>query len=304
MERTNFTTPVGRLVAGNLYKGADKDAEGRPLQVKNGPDTGKLRLDFYHAIAIPKGPERHWAETVWGRTIWEAGHKFLAHAGQMPTFAWKITDGDSTVPNKKGKKPCEREGYPGHWVLGFSSGYPSQLFTLVGLQSPVALQGENAINLGDYVQVNGSVVGNGSTSQPGVYLNHNMTCLIGYGQRIVVGPDVESAGFGGALPAGASLTPPAGFVPPAASTPQPAPAGAAPHFAPPPTPMQTPTPAAPSMAPASSVPPYTGFMQPPGVPSAPPAGPVMTAKAAGATYQSFSDAGWTDDQMRAQGYLA
>jgi hypothetical protein len=55
------------------------------------------------------------------------------------------------------------------------------------------------------------------------------------------------------------------------------------------------------MAPVSSAPPYTGYMQPP---AAPVAGPQMTAKAAGATYQSFRDAGWTDDQMRAQGYLA
>jgi len=301
MERINFTTPVGRLVAGSLYKGADKDAEGRPLVVKNGPDAGKPRLDFYHAIAIEKAGEKHWAETAWGRIIWDAGHKFLAHAGQMPAFAWKITDGDSQVPNKRGKRPCDREGYPKHWVLGFSSGFPSQLFTVAGLQSPVPLHGENAINLGDFVQVNGSVTGNGSTSQPGVYLNHNMTCLIGYGQRIVVGPDVESAGFGGALPAGASLTPPAGFVPPqhGASTPQPAPVAAAPQFTAPPTP----TPAQ-STAPVSSAPPYTGFMQPPGAPTAPPAGPVMTAKAGGATYQSFRDAGWTDEQMRQQGYLA
>ena len=300
MERINFTTPVGRLVAGSLYKGADKDAEGRPLVVKNGPDTGKPRLDFYMAIAIPKGPERHWSETEWGKVIWNAGHAFLGHAGQMPAFAWKITDGDSQVPNKKGKKPCEREGYKGHWVLGFSSGYPSQLFTLVGVNSPVALQGENAINLGDYVQINGSVCGNGSTSQPGVYLNHNMTCLIGYGQRIVVGPDVESAGFGGALPAGASTTPPAGFTPPAVSTQPPAPVAAAPQFTPPTQPT------APSTAPASSAPPYTGYMQPPGPPPAVPSAPptkVMTPKAGGATYESFIAAGWNEQQMREQGYL-
>lgn len=296
MGRINFTTPVGRLVAGSLYKGADKDAEGRTLVVKKGPDAGKPRLDFYMAIAIPKGAERHWAETEWGKVIWNAGHAFLAHAGQMPTFAWKITDGDSQVPNKKGKKPCEREGYKGHWVLGFSSGYSSQLFTLVGVTSPVALQGENAINLGDYVQINGSVCGNGSTSQPGVYLNHSRCCLIGYGQRIVVGPDVESAGFGGALPAGASTTPPAGFTPPAVSPPMSAPVAAAPQFTPPTQPT------APLTAPASSAQPYTGYMQPPGPPAAP--AKVMTAKAGGATYQSFIDAGWNDQQMREQGYLA
>ena len=53
MTAVNFTTPVGRLVAGSLYKGQDKDAEGRPLVVKNGPQAGQPRLDFYFAIAIP-----------------------------------------------------------------------------------------------------------------------------------------------------------------------------------------------------------------------------------------------------------
>lgn len=30
----------------------------------------------------------------------------------------------------------------------------------------------------------------------------------------------------------------------------------------------------------------------------------MTAKANGATYESFIGAGWTEEQMRQQGYLA
>lgn len=295
MERTNFTSPVGRLVAGSPYKGSDKDAEGRPLVVKHGPDAGKARLDFYFAVAIPKGAERHWAETTWGALIWAAGHAFLGHAGQLPGFAWKITDGDSTIPNKKGKKPCEREGYKGHWVLGFSSGYAPDTYTLVGQSKPTLLQGENAINLGDYVQVNGSVIGNGSQSQPGVYLNHNMLCLIGYGQRIVVGPDVESAGFGGALPPGASLTPPGGFVPPV-STPQPAAAAVAPSYQPPPVAAY-----APPMAPAAAVAPYSGFMQPPAAPMAPPAR-TMTPKAT-ARYEDYIGAGWTDAQLVAEGFM-
>ena len=39
-ESVNFTTPVGRLVQGSLYKGNDTDAEGRPLVVKTGANAG------------------------------------------------------------------------------------------------------------------------------------------------------------------------------------------------------------------------------------------------------------------------
>lgn len=48
---------------------------------------------------------------------------------------------------------------------------------------------------------------------------------------------------------------------------------------------------APAMAPAA------------GAPIAPPSSPVMTAAAGGATYEQFRAQGWTDEQMRASGYL-
>jgi hypothetical protein len=45
-------------------------------------------------------------------------------------------------------------------------------------------------------------------SNPGVYLNHDMIALSGYGDLIASGPNVSEAGFGGAaLPPGASATP-------------------------------------------------------------------------------------------------
>lgn len=221
LDRKNFTTPPGRLVQGNLYKPNTTDAEGRPLLTKNGPNTGQPRVEYFIALAIPKGQEPHWAHTQWGGLIWQAGHAFLQHAGNLQGFAWKVKDGDSQQVDKKGKRPCDREGYPGHWVLHMSGGFQPGLYTLAGgIQQPQQLTQPNAINLGDFVQVNVDVVGNGSPQQPGVYLNPNMVCLLGYGQRIVVGPDVGSAGFGGvALPAGAMATPPAGFQPAAPQTP-------------------------------------------------------------------------------------
>lgn len=297
MTQVNFTTPVGRLVQGNLYTPNDKDAEGRPLLVKNGPNAGQPRVEYYVALALPKIAGQHWASSEWGAKIWAAGHAFMAQAGQMPAFAWKVRDGDSTVPNKKGKKPCDQEGFLGHWVVGFSSGYPPKRYTLVGQREPLLIEQKDAINLGDYVQINGNVDGNGAQNQPGVFINMNMVCLAGYGTRIVVGPDVASAGFGGApLPVGASLTPPAGFTPPAIpGTP------AVPGMAPPSAPM-VPIPALPGTAPSSTVVvPNPAFLAPqvPAVPT----GPVMLPAAQGIPYADYIGKGWTDALLRQHGMM-
>ena len=45
---TNFTTPVGRIVAGNLYTPNTKNAEGKPLVDK----AGNPRNEFFFAVAI------------------------------------------------------------------------------------------------------------------------------------------------------------------------------------------------------------------------------------------------------------
>lgn len=114
-----------------------------------------------------------------------------------------------------------------------------------------------------------------------------------------------------------------GSAPADGGTPGPAPApGGAPAApaapggapAPAPAPSPAPAPAAPSAAPQpgaqppGGVQPDHGFAQgpgaPPAAPAAPtPAGPRMTAKAAGMTYEQFREVGWTDEQMRAEGYL-
>ena len=87
MERTNITTPVGRLVAGSPYKGSDKDAEGRPLVVKNGPDAGKPRLDFYFAVAIPKNLRhpltRHLKSLMNATQTFTMGEALAAHFGLL-----------------------------------------------------------------------------------------------------------------------------------------------------------------------------------------------------------------------------
>ena len=310
-ESVAFTSPVGRIVRGSLYDPQTEDFEGRPLVIKTGANAGKPRVDYFFALAIAKGGEQHWNQTPWGRLIWDAGQKaWPSGQANSPSFSWKITDGDSPVPDKRGRKPCDREGYPRHWVLAFSSSYPPRIFNSNGTQ---AITEPGAVKLGYYVQVAGSVSGNGSPNQPGVFLNHSMIALAGYGAEIVVGPDPSQAGFGGqALPAGASATPigDMGAAPPVP--------GAAPAYAPPPAVAAAPAyaPPVPGAAPAYAPPPavapavvpHTAFLGGPGAPPPPPVAPAapvrqMLPAAQGATYEAMIAVGWTDVQLVQHGMM-
>lgn len=313
MAKINFTTPVGRLVMGSLYKPQTTDADGKPLTVKSGPNAGQPAVRFFFAVAIPKNPgEQHWSQTEWGAKILAVGQQsFPQGQWQQPTFAWKIVDGDSTVPNSKGKKPCDREGYRGCWVISFSSGFAPKIYNADG---SAAIVEPDAVKLGYYVQVNGDVDGNDNAMKPGVYINHSMVALSAYGEEIHVGPDASQAGFGGApLPPGASATPVGGFNPAPSAAPLGfPPAGAAPAV---PPMAGTAIPASPSSTPAAPNYSFLGapgapspaIPQAPGVPVAPPvpAAPVhtMTPAAQGATYEQMIAAGWTDALLRQHGMM-
>lgn len=287
-----FTTPVGRLVWGSLVKPKTKDSDGKPLLIKSGPDQGKPTQRYEFGLAIPKGPETHWNQTPWGQLIYKAAVEgFPGGQHAMPTFAWKVTDGDSTVPNRKGRIPATQEGFKGHWVLAFSSSFAPSTVNAKGTEAV----DPNTIKIGHYVQVNGSVSGNKSLQQPGVYLNHRFVAHAGYGPEIHTGPDASQAGFGQApLPAGASTTP-------VAALPS-GPTAVAPAAAAPVAPAAAPVaPAAPAPAPAV-VTPHPAFLTP-GAPPAPPSGPVMTEKAQGCTYAQMIAAGWTHAQLVEHGYV-
>ena len=326
-DRINVTTPVGRIVMGDLYKGSTTDAEGKPLVVKTGPNAGQPRANYFFALPIPKTGEPHWAHTAWGKQIWEVGCRAFPNAAQSPAFAWKIEDGDSQIPNKRGRKPCENEGWPGHWVLKFSGGFAPKIYEQQN-GGYVLLTEPGRVKPGYFAEVALSVEGNGSQSQPGVYLNHSMVCFRAYGQEIVFGPDVNAAGFGQSpLPAGASMTPPAGAIPmPQAGVPGvptvpgsvPAP-GQIPGAVPVPLDQlpggSVPMPSAPAATASAPIPvtPNPGFVQvpPPAAAPAPmapppaPAAPVrqMTAAAQGIPYESYVAQGWTDAQLVQNGLM-
>jgi hypothetical protein len=305
-----FTTPVGRIVAGSLYKPNDKSFDGGKLTTKSGPNAGKERVEYFFALAIPKEPGKHWAATAWGEVIWRAGHAFMADASKRgDNFAWKVKDGDSPQPDKKGTPWNQKEGYPGHWVLHLSSGFAPKIYNKDG--SALILE-VDAVKPGYFVQVHASVNGNGNMQNPGVFLNHSLVSLQAYGPEIVVsgGPDVSTVGFGQnvQLPAGASAVPTAGF--PAVQAPAAAPVAPVPGVPGAPT-AAPPMPAAPSTAAAPSPQPYPGILGAPPAPGVvtppmPPAAhvPQMLGAAAQIGYQAFKDRGWTDEQLRSAGHMA
>jgi hypothetical protein len=218
---------------------------------------------------------------------------------------------------------ADNEGWRGHWILKFSGGFAPKVYQQEGA-GYVQVTQKDFCKPGYFVEVAFSVEGNGSQSQPGVYLNHSMVCFRAYGQEITFGPDVASAGFGAApLPAGASMTPPAGAIPmPQAPAAAPALPGAPAGYAPPPVPAGVPQipgaapaplpqggfapmPSAPAPGAPAPIPvtPNPGFVQVPPPPA--PVAPVrqMTAAAQGVTYEAYVAAGWSDAQLVQNGLM-
>jgi hypothetical protein len=271
--------PVGRMVAGSLKELRPRtEPDGRTP--KFGKD-GKPLLVCNFGVAIAKGAETEWSQTEWGQKIFEIGKTAEPTLHQSAAFAWKITDGDDTRPNKNGNIPVEQEGWARHWVLWFSQGW---LPTLCNADGSVTLE-SGAIVPGQYVQVQADVISNKvkPPETPGLYLNPIAVALAADGDRITTEVNTGAVGFGGApLPVGARPVEPV-----------------VPGFA-------APTPEAATSAPPTATsappPPNAAFMAPP-VPAAPPADPVTTAKANGATYAQLLAAGWTEALMREHGMI-
>lgn len=304
--RKDITFPVGRLLQGSLTKPQTTDADGKPLVVKSGPNAGQPSKRWFFSVGFAKNEGKpHWGNEEWGGIIWAIGHAcFPQGQGQRPDFAWKITDGDSTVPNTKGVAPASREGHKGHWIVSFSSGFAPKAYNADG-SAPIDPEG---IKLGYYIQVAATVDGNESMQKPGMYINHSMVSLQAFGPEIHTGADPAKAGFGVGvkLPPGASTAPVGQFTPPAPLPGTPATAGSPP---PPPAIPGAPAFVAPPAAP-TAVAPAPGFVPAPVGPAAPPPPPAaksLTGKAAaeapGVTYAQFVAQGWNDAQLIAAGYL-
>lgn len=268
-ESVEILTPVGRLVGGHPMnqRGVVDDRTKQPV-IGN---DGKPVTEVYIGFAIPKAGEQHWNQTPWGAEIHRAAALGWPNGEHgSPTFAWKIDDGDSAVPNRAGIKPCDREGYPGHWVLKCSTRLDVRCYHAGKYDAAQQIQNPREIKPGDYCRLVIHAKANAPSQSPGVYLNPSLFELTRPGQEIVLtgGPSAEET-FGasapGALPPGAQVAAPA--MPPA-------------------------------VAPAPPAPPAPDFLTPGGGVQK-----VMTAKAGGASYEQFVANGWTDAQLIEQGYL-
>ena len=303
MKATQFTTRIGRIVwtgadngSNSLYDPCTKDFDGNPL---GNNDDGTPKLSFRFGLAIAKQPgETGWWDCPEGKIIHAQGFADHPQAAGGSDFSWKVQDGDSTVKSAKAKvRPCDKEGYPGHWVFTFNSGFPIKFTNADG---SAYLLDKGAVKCGDYVRVAASVIGNTGKS-PGVYLNHAGVALQGLGDAIMGGPDLKEAfkSPAGAAPAG--MVPVGTIKPASGSTPPPPATGSSP---PPPTGTAPPPQQVPQV-PVTPAPAFVGAPPAPGAapPPPPPTGPQMTPKAAGQTYAAFIAAGWTDKALKDNGYI-
>lgn len=275
---------TGRVVQGSVLDIRKVTYNGKPKL----DDNGVQAEEYFMALAVPKNDPGMLATQARIEAIASAG--FPGGEATWPTFSWKRMDGDVPPHNTK-------EGFPGHYVYRFRTGrlFPPKAYTKGGESQIID---PRQIRCGYYARVVFYCEPNGNADKPGVYLNHAIVELVGYGEEINSGPDAAAllgAAGPAAMPAGASAAPVAGgapIQPPAAQIPAgsgpnqmyglnggPTPAGRAPAGQPvPPTPI-TPAP---------------DFLTP----------PVLTEKAGGMSYQQMIDAGWTDELLKQHGYLA
>jgi hypothetical protein len=178
--------PVGRLVSGHpMEPQSIIDNNDKPLLNNDGQPVTQR----YIGVAIPKGTETHWNQTEWGAKIYAEAqdpvHGYPNGEIGQPAFSWKIVDGDSTVPNKKGNKPCDQEGYKGHWVIMMSTRIPYNCYHVGRYEPMQAIQNKGEIKRGDYCRVMCTVKGNKPSKTPGVYINPQMFELSRPGIEIV-----------------------------------------------------------------------------------------------------------------------
>jgi hypothetical protein len=210
-----ITFPEGRIVSGHPMKGfTPTDDKTKLPKMKKDGITKVVEWSF--GVAIPKAGTTDWRQTPWGAQVNQAAQDavegYTLAETQSKFFSWKIVDGDSTEPNRKGNKPCDQEGYPGHWVVFMSTQFAAPKCFHKDKYDPLQqIQNDAEIDKGDYVRVHCSVRGNKPSQTAGVYINPGMVSLERKGTAIVsanAGPSAASV-FGAAPSAPAPVAAPA-----------------------------------------------------------------------------------------------
>lgn len=284
----NFTSPIMRIVQGDVWEPQLTNQQGQP-RVFQPPHAkaGQPNPQWFIACAIAKN------DPAWppfkaildseAAASWPSLHPAGVRVPGV-AFSDKVIDGDGY--DTTGKHNATKEGFAGHWIVRFTSGYAPKAYRQTSPGVYVEITDKAEIKRGYYVRVAGSTLTNQNATKPGIHVNLGMVELRAQGAEIISGPDAATA-FGGApqqaLPAGATALPAAVHSPGAGAPPPP------PGAAPPPPPA------------AGAAAAYTGYM--PGAAPPPPA-KVMLPAANGATYEFMVGQGWTDEAMIAAGYMA
>ncbi len=191
-EYIEFLTPVGRIVSGDPWKGRSKDAKGNIRLIKNGPNAGEPLVEYYVALAISKSKFSTEINEMFAQlskaakngypALFDAQGNFVGPAD----FSWKCTDGNSQIANKRGNKPCDKDGWPGHWVFHFSA-FGDGPTIVDAAYKPIT--DRSGLKRGDYVRIWGNTTDNSPSESPGVYLNMDTIRLITPGAIIQGGTD-------------------------------------------------------------------------------------------------------------------
>ena len=191
-----ITTPIGRLVGGHPMVRRAVMKKGVAVMQADGVTPA---TDVYIGFAIPKNPGVDWKQEPWGQQIVIAANAgWTGGQSNFPDFSWKVTDGDSAVPNKKNIAPNSREGYPGHWVLHLSTQFAVTCHHVGKYENIEQIQDEKEIKPGDYLRVLLYAKSNDPSESPGVYLNPARFQLNRPGELIVLDSTKSAAdAFGG-----------------------------------------------------------------------------------------------------------
>lgn len=201
-----FVRLEGRLVCGHpMVRRTVKKKQNGPTAPETPvlDDDGVAYTTSYLALAIPKAGETDWKQTLWGQQfVQKAQQDWPNGESGAPTFKWKVDDGDSMIPNQAQKKPAEREGWPGHWIVHCTTAYNRSIKCYhVGKYEPMQqIQVDAEIKTGDYARVSVGIKGNDAQSQ-GIYVSPGMFELSRAGVQIISesGPSAADV-FGGVQP--------------------------------------------------------------------------------------------------------
>lgn len=185
---TQITTPIGRVVQGDVFEAQTKNMAGQRLV----DSRGNPRVQYFVAVAVPKAE----AAAIVAAIKKEADAGFRDGEPSRDNFSWKYVDGDSAAENRRGNRPCDQEGFAGCYVFKFSSGFAPEVFDT----SNSELIDPASIKRGDYVRIAATIKANGSQQYPGVYLSHRAVQFVRSGEPIRSGVDAESL-FGSPAPA-------------------------------------------------------------------------------------------------------